>query len=328
MTDAPPVSLLAVNAILDRVEPLVREAAGVAANEDPECLHRMRVASRRLRMALRLLGTRAGISSPKAFQKRVRKVTRVLGAARDLDVQLIWIREFAETCAAREKRGVLRIALRLAQERERLQPGVARIASDICEDPVFKRTVDELRRARIDAEMAGVDTTARDMEHATRVIGLQLDCVLQHAASLLSPDAADAQHRMRIEVKHLRYAMEIFGPLYGEALDEYIALAKKLQSMLGDLHDADVWTAQIPAMEEAERKRTTHYFGTPRPFTRLASGYRAVREDRCRSRKSSFEGISKIWQDAEKTKQWINLRQALLCSYKEKIDGQDALCQG
>ena len=311
------VSLYAILSILDRVEPMMREIPGVMAAKDPECLHRMRVASRRLRMALRLLAAQSGMTDARAFFKVVRKITRALGEARDVDVQILWLEQFAQVCQAKELPGVKRIILRLSQQRDRLQPQIVKIVSGIADDAVFRKAVDELRVAKLEAEMNRSETTVHDLAHATRVITLQLDSVIQHAAALYSSDAVEAQHRMRIEVKHLRYAMEIFRGLYEENLDIYIALAKKLQSVLGDLHDADVWVERIPLLTCEERAFTAAYFGSPKSFARLAPGYDAIAADRRACRKSVYDKAISLWDDIESENQWQNLRKMLLDRYIE-----------
>lgn len=291
MIDGTTVSLYALNAILERVDPLLREIPGVIKAEDEECLHRMRVASRRLRMALNLVGARAGLADANGakFFKLIRKVTRTLGEARDIDVQLLWLRDFEPQCTRRELPGVRRIALRLTQKRERLQPGIVKLVSGLADEPVFSKTIEDLRVARVDAEIAARDTTEDDKKYATRCLLLQLDTVQQHALSLEDPEASEAHHRFRKEVKHLRYAMEIFKGLYGETLDEHIKDMKKLQGLLGELQDANVWLELVPGMKAEELERTVEYFGSPRFFARLQAGYEGISACMLAASEKAFE---------------------------------------
>ena len=73
---------------IQRLDALLAEVDGVRSGEDIECVHRMRVASRRLRSVLRLFGECFKGKRGKRWRKAVRKVTATLGEARDLDVQL------------------------------------------------------------------------------------------------------------------------------------------------------------------------------------------------------------------------------------------------
>ena len=45
---------------------------------------------------------------------------------------------------------------------------------------------------------------------------------------------------MRIRAKRLRYILDAFAPLYGTAADDYLRALGKLQTLLGDHHDASV----------------------------------------------------------------------------------------
>lgn len=317
------VSLYAINAVLERVDPMLREIPGVIASDDAEHLHRMRVASRRLRMALRLLGSHAGLPNAKAFFKLARAVTRALGEARDLDVQIGWLGEFEASCAPRELPGVRRAALRLNQRRGALQPKIVRVVSNLAESLLFTDTVRRLREERLNAEMSGQPDPLRDLGHATRVICLQLDAAILQAAALSSPEAVAGHHQFRIEIKRLRYAMEILGGLYGGALDEYAALTKKLQTTLGELHDADVWIETMPPFIERERKRTTRYYGSARPLARLLGGFEAIAADRREYRELQYGRAKKLWDETLAEGRWGTLRDLILSGYRERAAGPD-----
>ena len=76
------------------------ESAGVKAGTD--IIHRMRVASRRLRAALPLFAGCFPKKEYKHWENEIKQITRSLGRARDLDVQIAFLREYAEkqACAA------------------------------------------------------------------------------------------------------------------------------------------------------------------------------------------------------------------------------------
>lgn len=314
------VSLYAVNAILARVDPMLKEIAGVVT-ADAESLHRMRVASRRLRMALRLLGRYAGLSNERAFFKLARAVTRTLGEARDIDVRISWLDEFASSCAPGELQGVRRVSLRLRQRREALQPKIVLTVARLAEETAFTSARQRLCEERLKAEMFGRADPLRDLAHATRVICLQLDALTNLSVSLASPEAVAAQHQMRIETKHLRYAMEILSGLYRSEFEEYIALARKLQTMLGDLHDADVWIEAMPVFIEGEARRTLRYYGSERPFARLRGGCEAIARDRAGFRASLYEKTRLFWDETREKGRWGELRESVIREYRERETG-------
>jgi hypothetical protein len=78
------------------------------------------------------------------------------------------------------------------------------------------------------------------LPNAGRTISTRLDELRGFADDALAPNAAEAQHNMRIAAKRLRYALEIVGPCIGEEAKAARDAAKLLQSVLGDLHDCDL----------------------------------------------------------------------------------------
>ncbi|MDK2974327.1 MAG: hypothetical protein PWP08_698 [Methanofollis sp.] len=78
-------------------EDLAAEADGVRAAADIEHIHRMRVASRRLRAALPLFEECFGQDTIRRWRREIRNVTRALGEARDADVQIEFLRSYLET---------------------------------------------------------------------------------------------------------------------------------------------------------------------------------------------------------------------------------------
>jgi CHAD domain-containing protein len=318
MTDQP--SAYAIGEILSGIDVMAREIPGVISSEDPECLHRMRVASRRLRAALGLLGEQAGMEDARVFFKLVRSVTRRLGEARDIDVQILWLREFLKSRAKNEIPGIERLILRLVQSRTKKQPAIIRLLMKLSDGAVMSDTRTKLESARIDLDMKGCgkDSGNEDLERAVKVIGLQIESMMRHSVFLSSPEASDAHHRLRIEIKRLRYAIEIYRGLYAdvECLDSCVSAAKKLQGVLGDLHDADVWISIIPELMEREREYTARYYGNERPFARLAAGYRAIAPDRLAFRASRYETALGLWRSSVEQDTWGSLRRLLYETYR------------
>ena len=74
--------------LLGSLDSLTSEIKGVKGEDDIEFVHRMRVASRRLRSALVLFGECFDAEDVRNWNRAIRSVTRDLGEARDLDVQI------------------------------------------------------------------------------------------------------------------------------------------------------------------------------------------------------------------------------------------------
>src|SRR6266508_2259029 len=99
------------------IESVRQEGQGI----DP--VHDARVASRRLRATIPLFHDCLPTKMEKKWLKRIRKVTRALGDARDTDVQLEWLEKiYKKLSDPKAKPGVSRLMLRLRQKRAKLQP--------------------------------------------------------------------------------------------------------------------------------------------------------------------------------------------------------------
>jgi len=91
----------------------------------------------------------------------------------------------------------------------------------------------------------GLDPNGALRPTVARIVSIRLDELREFADHALAPDASDAQHDMRIAAKRLRYALEIFEPCLDEEATAARAAAKRLQSVLGDLHDCDLMLAKV-----------------------------------------------------------------------------------
>ncbi|HSS04118.1 MAG TPA: CHAD domain-containing protein [Solirubrobacterales bacterium] len=76
--------------------------------------------------------------------------------------------------------------------------------------------------------------------NAARIVRTRLDELRSFAPAALEPSAADVQHDMRIAAKRLRYLLEIVGPCFGPEAKEARDAVKRVQGVLGEIHDCDV----------------------------------------------------------------------------------------
>jgi CHAD domain-containing protein len=112
----------------------------------------------------------------------------------------------------------------------------------------------------------GLDPGGPLRPSAARIVRTRLDELRGFAERALAPDAGAAQHDMRIAAKRLRYALEIVGPCIGEEARAARDAAKRLQSVLGDLHDCDLMLPKVEdidslaAVLRARRERLFHDF--------------------------------------------------------------------
>lgn len=89
-------------------------------------------------------------------------------------------------------------------------------------------------------------------ENAEKIVSARLDELWSFAPDVLDPSKVDELHQMRIAAKRLRYVLEVtaescFGP-YAVAAEKRV---KRLQDLLGEIHDCDV---QYPRVEALRRE--------------------------------------------------------------------------
>jgi inorganic triphosphatase YgiF len=80
-----------VQRLLPLLDAFSKEIEGVESGQDIEYIHRMRVASRRLRAALPLFFSCIPEKKYRVWMLEIQKITRALGEARDTDVQIAFI---------------------------------------------------------------------------------------------------------------------------------------------------------------------------------------------------------------------------------------------
>lgn len=222
----------------------VSEEPGTRLGDDPEALHDMRVASRRLRAALSLFRD----ALPVRFE-RLRDefgwVGDALGAVRDLDVQMKeldgWIREVPEPDRAplgavrsvmAEQRAAARADLLTALDSPRYDRLVRAFSQALRAGP--------LRRSA--ASRAPVLAVAPDLVErrfrSVRKAGKRIE--------LTSPAAE--YHTLRKRARRLRYALECFADVYPGETQALVKRLVAVQDILGDHQDATVAVDRLRAL--------------------------------------------------------------------------------
>ena len=286
---------------------MAAEVEGVRAAEDIECIHRMRVATRRMRTALTLFSDCFPKQDYKKIQKDVRKVTRALGEARDLDVQLEVIEAALEEFPNPVfQPGIKRLKLRLTQRRAEVQQHVDAAMDKMLADQLIER-LEAWAAPLLEQSKSVYLYTPALYQLAFRGIQVRIDELLSHVPYITDPQNVQELHAMRISAKRLRYAMETFEELYGGQLKPYITTARKLQDQLGAIHDLDVWIVMIPQFIEEERARIVGYFGNVRPLRRLLPGLEAFRQSRIALREAGYANFLKEWAKIEEEQTWDKL---------------------
>ena len=95
-------------------------------------------------------------------------------------------------------------------------------------------------------KVKGLEPDGPLAENARRIIELRAKEVHAFSPAVLDPRNVGALHDMRIAAKRLRYVLELTAPVFGEHAEQAAKQAKKLQDLLGEIHDCD---ESVPRVE-------------------------------------------------------------------------------
>ncbi|MGB2824940.1 MAG: CHAD domain-containing protein, partial [Phycisphaerae bacterium] len=313
--------LLGARYVRKQVRALGRQLAGARKAEDVECVHQARVASRRLRAAVKVFLDCFPAKKTGNWRKEIRRVTAGLGDARDKDVQIEFVTKFLSGVTDPARRpGIERLLLRLRQQREALQPMVVKAVRRLEGSGVLK-DMGATTKAVLSA-LKDKDVTIRSpfvFLRAERLIIRRLEKLLTYQDCLSDPTDKPRHHEMRIVTKRLRYTMEICRPVYDGQLDEAVTAAKHLQELLGDIHDCDVWVEALPEFMEQERARTLAYCGSAEPLEVLRPGIDHLRQQRQKHRDETVVELTQYWRQLSDRGLWDGLVATVLSHVNEPV---------
>jgi len=240
--------------VLKQLDAFEAQIDGVIKSGDIEYVHKMRVASRRIRAALPLFRSCFPKKDFERWRREIKEVTRLLADARDLDVQIAFVEQYIENLKpATEKTGVNLLLKRQKDRRKSVQSFVVSgleklMATCVLRD--VRKFCDQTRK-----QASATFDPQKVLEKAHWHISSRLDDFLAMEKYVYLENEILKHHEMRIYAKKLRYTMEHFAPLYPDKLTEEIENVKAFQDVLGEMHDCDVRIGYIPKfIEETKAK--------------------------------------------------------------------------
>lgn len=232
-----------VNRLLEALE---AQIDGVTRSENIEFVHRMRVASRRIRAALPLFRTCFPKKKFRKWLREVKKVTRLLGEARDLDVQIAFVQQYMGKIESSNELADMGTLLKNRKDRRtEIQATVVNGLEELKNSNVLAdvnefcaQTIEKLGTIPFEASSV--------LEKAYWHMSAKLDDFLAMEDYVHQENEILKHHETRIRAKWLRYTMEAFSPLFKNKLADEITTIKDFQDVLGEMHDCDVWIDYIP----------------------------------------------------------------------------------
>jgi CHAD domain-containing protein len=218
---------------------------GTRLGTDPEDLHKMRTAVRRLRAILRVARPVPDGESSENLRDELSWLGTALGAVRDLDVLLGALRAEIAAFEPIERAASRRVLERLDAERARARTDLL----TVLDDPRYFALLDRLeetieRHPGSAAPISLVDIAAAEFKK------------LRKAVERLPEEPRDGDlHAVRIKVKRARYAAELAQPVVGRGAERFIEKTRALQDILGEHQDAVVAEERLRALLESARGR-------------------------------------------------------------------------
>ncbi|HEY2783303.1 MAG TPA: CHAD domain-containing protein [Steroidobacteraceae bacterium] len=275
---------------------------GARLGDDPEELHELRIAGRRLDAILRQFRS---FLPPEFLKVRrtLKTVLTALGHARDLDVALGELQDFSRELPKSDRAGVGPLKEHLMLERGRARSQMLSVLDSIW----VQQSLQELTLLLTAPVSESQASTAELALHASPRLIRRRFRKLRKRADLLNADSStEEHHEVRGQVKKLRYALEAVAGVYGKPAAHMIRALRRWQEDLGVQQDAAVAIERLNALAGAKPKgipaetlflmgrlAERHVAAGRQARKRCATGNRKVRE-RWRKLRTKFEKSAAI----------------------------------
>jgi CHAD domain-containing protein/adenylate cyclase class IV len=268
-------------------ERLLAREAGTREGHDPEELHQMRVATRRLRAAWRVFGDAFDPARVRRLRRPLRDVAAALGAVRDLDVLLEDALAYRATLRDSDAAAFAPLIADLEGRREIAR----RELGNALDEPAYGRWLHASVTFLTSPGRGVREVPATEPQHVRDLAPPQIWAaygrVFAYDGVVGSADVATL-HALRIEGKRLRYSLEFARDAPGPEVAPLIEGITALQDHLGRLHDADVAAAAAREFVAGHRRKL-------RPDQRAAIG--AFVESRDAVLRRLARSAGKPWRD-------------------------------
>jgi len=266
--------------------------------DDPEALHDLRVAGRRLDAILRQFEAFLPAAAVR-FRPTLKKVLRALGETRDLDVALLELDEFGRSLSEGDR-------ARLLPLREHLDAGRIRARDRMLvalDSGAVQKSFEKLTLALAQPAATAADP-ATPLAALSELIRSRYRKVRKGADRLTSKSSMEDYHEVRGRVKKLRYALETVAVIFGDSAVAMVKALRRWQEKLGAQQDAHVAGQRLRTLAAEPPRRlppqtlflmgqfAAHYSRqATKARKRHPRAYRKVRE-RWKALKSTLESLT------------------------------------
>jgi triphosphatase len=252
--------------------------------DDPEALHDLRVAGRKLEAIVRQFAPYLPASVVK-IRPTLKKTLRTLGAARDLDVALIELETFSRALPESDRMGIEPLKSHLICERGKARASML----SALDSSAVQKNLETLTLALAHPTEESARSAQIEERAVCELVRARFKKIRKHAGRLTPDSSMDAYHEVRGRVKKLRYLLETVAVIFGKPADDMVRALRRWQEKLGVQQDADVASRRLQALAAAPPK------GLP-PETLFLMGRLAAHYSACagRARKRHERAYQKV----------------------------------
>lgn len=284
---------------------MLNHEPGTRLGEDPEELHDMRVATRRLRAAMSTFGD----ALPARFERmraELKWIATGLGEVRDVEVQLEWLEEIQRQSGWEDATAIGPL---IEERRERWSVERTRLLEAL-DSQRYRALIDDLTTVLREGDEGQGEAATPVRQYGRKVLRKRRRQFKDEAAALTPESDPHLYHLARIRAKKLRYAGEALTDVYGEPAADLVTAIKAAQDLLGEHQDKAVaigWLRQTALSDRAWPPLTLVRLGE------LAEGSRYRMLELRREWPETFASVEK---------QWRQLRRATRKSGKQRESGK------
>jgi len=227
-----------------------RQEDGISADLDSEFLHEYRVALRRVRSVISLFKGVYDDQQTADLKARFGAIMARTGRLRDLDVYLIEREAYLALVPEGFRPGIGKLFDMFAAQRDLEH---AKLTAYL-DSKAYEKEMAKLEKLfdKTKALSKGPEANRDALDYAKALIWKRYRKVCKIARGIDDATPDEQVHELRIECKKLRYLMEFFAPLFGDAeVRKLIKALKKLQDNLGNFNDYSVQQAALQAQADA-----------------------------------------------------------------------------
>jgi len=230
---------------------LLENEQGSRTGEDIENVHQMRVATRRMRSAFRLLEDYYKPKVVSTFTDDLQTLAKYLGGVRDLDVMIADLEKHAVE-VTEEEQGVLQdITAKLDKRRKKARKRLVSYldSKDYAEFvKKFSKFVTKPGKGASTVDETPESPSPHQVRHITPVIIHTQLAEVRAYDNVLEESREQTLHNLRIAFKRLRYVTTFFVDVLGKTGSDFIDEIKDIQDTLGHINDVTVARQMLHAL--------------------------------------------------------------------------------